>query len=133
MHAQNCHLCKHFFVAYACCICFKGVENSNGKKLVAQRKKKLKPHAFSRELISHLAGRYHFSFSPRRYKIFVLFFQLNKIRLFGLLVWFSNLSPYIFLCYPLPCRHKHCVEKKNRLCCCFFSLTSPGGSASSKL
>ena len=50
-------------------------------------KKKLKPHAFSRELIFHLAGRYHFSFSPLRYKIFfVSFFQLNKIRLFDLFV-----------------------------------------------
>ena len=94
MHAQNCHLCKHFFVAYACCICFKGVENSNGKKPVVQRKKKMKPHAFSRELIFHLAGRYHFSFSPLRYKIcFVSFFQRNKIRLFDLFVClFFNLS-----------------------------------------
>ena len=46
MHAQNCHLCKHFFVAYAYCICFKGVENSNGKKLVAQRKKKTETTCF---------------------------------------------------------------------------------------
>ena len=39
-------LCKHFFAAYAYCICFKGVENSNGKKLVAQGKKKTETTCF---------------------------------------------------------------------------------------
>ena len=136
MHAQNCHLycvnisLQHTRIAFV----LKEQKIPTGKNQLHREKKKLKPHAFSRELIFHLAGRYHFSFSARRYKIFALFFQLlNKIRLLGLLVCFFNLSRQLFLCYPLPCRHKHFVEKKNRLCCCFFSLRSPGGSASSKL
>ena len=46
----------------------------------------------------HLGGRYHFSFSYRRYKIFMLFLRRNWSPLFFI-------SRQLFLCYPHQFRH----------------------------
>ena len=72
-----------------------------------------------------LTGRWHFSFSHRRYEMFMFFFQRNSPPLF--LITHSN--PFSVI--PVSVDIKNNVEK-TRLRCCFFLSKSPRGHAISR-
>ena len=69
----------------------------------------------------HLGGRWHFSFSHRRYKIFMFFFQQIKRKIEN---WFPCLFFFFFLylAFPRLCGNLNLVGRKTRLCCCCFFL-----------
>ena len=62
----------------------------------------------------HLAGDQDFSFSHRRYEIFMFFFQLNSSLLFH--------SLQLFFCYPRECKHKRQGRKRHEFVVVFYSL-----------
>ena len=63
-----------------------------------------------------IADRQRFSFSHRRYKIFMLFFQQNSSPLF-----FISRSSSLSV-QPRQVQRLKLSRKRTRLCCCFFSL-----------
>ena len=83
-------------------------------------------HLFFTAAHFDLGGRYHFSFSDRRYKIFMFFFQQIGRKIENWFPCFFN----SYLAFPRLCRNLNLVLRKTGLwCCCFFFLLflSPGG------
>ena len=74
-------------------------------------------HLFFTAAHFDLGGRYHFSFSYRRYKIFMFVFQQIGRKIENWFPCFFN--PY--LAFPRLCRNLNLVLRKTGLwCCCFF-------------